>query len=71
LLEQGGNQDLRDFFAKYDLHDHKNIKEKYTSKAAAFYRRRNQALAMKAVFSETEPEYDEGRTLLDGTKLAG
>lgn len=68
-LEQGGNKKLRDFFEAYNLHDCKDLKVKYQTKAADYYRRRNLALATGNQFSEPEPSVDEGRTLLNGSTL--
>lgn len=65
-LEQGGNQKLLEFLTKYNLHDVKDFKVKYTSKAADYYRRRNLAMATGNEFSEPEPSVMDGRTLMNG-----
>lgn len=44
-MESGGNKKLQDFFNVYSLNDIYDIKVKYSTKAADFYRRRNAALA--------------------------
>lgn len=69
MLEQGGNQKFRDFMQQYDLHKITDMKVLYNSKAAAFYRKRNQASSANQPFSEDEPSYEEGRTLLDGRQI--
>jgi hypothetical protein len=46
-----------------------DIKIKYNTKAADFYRRMNNAKALMLPFTEEEPSYEEGRFLLDGRKL--
>ena len=68
-LEQGGNQKLFDFFKQYNLHELNNIKIRYQTKAADYYRRRNAALATGAAFGEPEPSFEDGRTLLNGNLL--
>jgi hypothetical protein len=39
------------------------------TKAADFYRRRNNAIAMNLLFTESEPSFEDGRTLLNGSTL--
>jgi len=51
------------------LHEVKDVKIKYLTKAAEFYRRKNLALATGKPFEESEPSFDEGRTLLNGNTL--
>ena len=68
-MEQGGNDKLKDFFALYDLNGVSDIKVKYNTKAADFYRRRNNALALGQPFDEEAPDTHSGRTLLDGRRL--
>ena len=46
-MEQGGNRKLQDFMAKYALTDDIDIKVKYNTKAADYYRQRNLALALE------------------------
>ena len=46
-----------------------DIKIKYNTRAADYYIRMNNAKAIDLQFSEDEPSYEEGRTLLDGRKL--
>lgn len=62
LIEHGGNQKLKEFLAKYDLNS-AEIKDKYTSNAAVWYRKTLAAVAFgqPGSFSEPEPSYDEGR----------
>lgn len=69
LIEEGGNAALRQFFQTYDLNDIYDIKIKYNTKAADYYRRMNNAKAMMQPFTEEIPTYEEGRTLLDGRRL--
>ena len=69
MIEEGGNAALRQFFQTYDLNDIYDIKIKYNTKAADYYRRMNNAKAMMQPFTEEIPTYEEGRTLLDGRRL--
>jgi len=68
-MEQGGNDKLKDFFALYDLNDVFDIKVKYNTVAADYYRRRNLALSQGTPFEEEAPDRQAGRTLLDGRRL--
>lgn len=68
-MEQGGNRKLQAFFAEYNLSDVYDIKVKYNTKAADYYRRRNSALAQGQPFEEAAPDVTIGRTLLDGRRL--
>ena len=68
-MEQGGNGKLQNFLANYSLTDVYDIKVKYNTKAADFYRRRNNALALGQPFEEEAPDVHVGRTLLDGRRL--
>ena len=52
------------------MHKITDVKLLYNSKAAAFYRKRNQATSANQPFSEEEPNYEEGRTLLDGRRIS-
>lgn len=69
LMEQGGNGKLQEFLNKYQLDDVYDIKVKYNTRAADYYRRRNNAMVTKQEFTEAEPALDVGRTLLDGRRL--
>ena len=60
-MSSGGNDKLAEFFDRYDLNAEKDIKVRYATKAAAYYRKRNAALATAADFTEEEPSYEEGR----------
>lgn len=68
-MQQGGNAKLQEFMGTYGLQDVYDIKVKYNTKAADFYRRRNNALALNLPFEEEAPNVHNGRTLLDGRKL--
>ena len=68
-MEQGGNRKLQQFFVEYDLNDVYDIKVKYNTRAADYYRRRNLALAQNLSFEEPAPTIEIGRTLLDGRRL--
>lgn len=46
-----------------------DIKVKYNTKAADFYRRMNNARALGTPLSEEEPSYDDGRQLTDGRMI--
>ena len=69
LIEEGGNQKLKAFFQTYDLNEVYDIKVKYNTKAADYYRRMNNAKALMLPFTEEIPAYEEGRTMMDGRKL--
>ena len=69
LIEEGGNGKLREYFQTYELNDVYDIKIKYNTKAADYYRRMNNAKAMMKPFTEEIPTYDEGRVMMDGRKL--
>jgi hypothetical protein len=51
LLEEGGNQKLRDFCESYKLME-VDIQHRYNTKALEFYRRRNESTAMGTDFHE-------------------
>ena len=68
-MQQGGNRKLAEFLAVYSLTDVIDIKVKYNTKAADYYRRRNNALALATPFEESPPDVHVGRTLLDGRRL--
>ena len=68
-MERGGNRALQDFLSEYALTDIVDIKVKYNTKAADYYRRRANALATGQEFTEEQPEVHVGRTLLDGRRL--
>ena len=69
LISSGGNSKLKTFFKKYDLDQVYDTKIKYNTRAAEYYRKMNNALALNNTFSEEEPSYDDGRTLTDGRRL--
>lgn len=68
-MENGGNRKLHEFFSNYSLNDIYDIKVKYSTKAAEFYRKRNAAQAQNQPFEEEAPDIHVGRTLVDGRKL--
>lgn len=68
-MESGGNKKLQEYLNEYALADVIDIKVKYNTKAADYYRRRNNALATNQEFNEEQPEVHVGRTLLDGRRL--
>ena len=57
----GGNDKLREYFAKYGLNEVKEIKLKYITMAAQYYRRRNKAIALGEPFGQAELSFKEGR----------
>ena len=69
LIEEGGNAKLKAFFQTYDLNEIYDVKIKYNTKAADYYRRMNNAKALMLPFTEEIPGYEEGRTMMDGRKL--
>ena len=68
-MQNGGNRKLQEFLSQYELQDVYDIKIKYNTRAADFYRRRNLAEATGQEFTEETPTIDQGRTLLDGRRL--
>ena len=62
----GGNQPLYQFFQEYEL-DAKTIKEKYSSRAFAWYRKRHYALCEGTTLSEERPSKNWNERL-DKTK---
>ena len=68
-MEAGGNRKLKEFFAFYNLNDVYDIKVKYSTLAADYYRRRNYKLSEGKTISEEAPSFEHGRTLLDGRRL--
>ena len=68
-MENGGNRKLHNYLSVYSLNDVYDIKVKYNTKAAEFYRRRNAAEALGTPFSENPPDVHVGRTLIDGRRL--
>ena len=69
LIEEGGNAKLKAFFQTYDLNEIYDVKIKYNTKAADYYRRMNNAKALMLLFTEEIPGYEDGRTMMDGRKL--
>lgn len=57
LMEQGGNQRLRAFFRQHNISDDTPIRQKYSTRAAEWYRRNLRALAEG---SELPPPLPEG-----------
>lgn len=51
-MESGGNKKLQEYLNEYALADVIDIKVKYNTKAADYYRRRNNALAINQAFNE-------------------
>ena len=68
-MENGGNKKLQEYLSDYSLNDVYDIKVRYNTKAADFYRRRNAAEALNQEFDEGAPDVQVGRTLLDGRRL--
>lgn len=60
MMKHGGNQPLCEFFDKYNLNE-EEIKTKYTTVAAQYYRKKLLALANGQSLMESEPQYEEGR----------
>ncbi len=68
-MQNGGNRKFQEYLSQYELQDVKDIKVKYNTRAADYYRRRNLAQAMGDEFTEEAPTIDQGRTMLDGRRL--
>lgn len=66
-MEHGGNHKLSEYLDKYDLNS-EDIKVKYNTKAAQWYRKRLAASANGIIdhFTDSELEYNEGKKLADG-----
>ena len=60
---------MRTFLQRYDLETIQDIKVKYTTKAAAYYREKLQASANNKQMKYLAPSFDDGRVLLDGRRL--
>ena len=61
-MENGGNIKFKEFLERYDLNT-EDIKVKYVTKSAQYYRKRLAAITNTYPLSEDEPEYNEGRML--------
>jgi hypothetical protein len=70
LLQSGGNSTLHEYCEVYNLNQ-VDIKQKYTTKALHYYRRRNEAKALEREFNEPELSVEEGRMFPDGSSLDG
>ena len=58
-MQNGGNRKFYEFLSQYELQDVKDIKLKYNTRAADYYRRRNLAQAMGSEdFTEELPTID-------------
>ena len=68
LMENGGNRRLSEFLERYDLAK-EEIKVKYTTIAAQYYRKRLASLANNIPLLDEEPEYEAGRKMIDGKSL--
>ena len=68
-MEEGGNSKFKEFLSSFGLDQTKDIKIKYKTKAADFYRRILEAEVSNKEFNEDLPTYTEGRFLLDGRNL--
>ena len=67
-LEFGGNQNLAEYFDKYDLWSEQNTywqDMRYFTIAADFYRKKLQYLSKDKKFDFEPPPYSEGRKLID------
>jgi hypothetical protein len=71
LMEHGGNHKLNEFYDKFDLLS-QDIKIKYNTKAAQWYRKTLAANAFGSPnsFTEPEPDYDEGKKLIESSGAA-
>ena len=68
LIKAGGNNKLKEYFKRFGLDNIYDTKIKYNTKAADYYRKRNNAQALELNFNEDEPSYAEGRMLTDGKR---
>ena len=59
----GGNKNLKQFFAEFDLLD-EPASNKYTMQAAHWYRKQLRAQALDQEFTCERPEYSEGKTIM-------
>lgn len=59
---------MKEHLDKYDLNS-EDIRVKYTTQAALHYRKKLASEASGAEFSESAPEYEEGRKGLDGKTI--
>ena len=69
MIENGGNSRFRAYLEKYDLLKVSDLKVRYSTRAAEYYRQKLEALATGVELEEQEPSIAEGRRLLDGRQL--
>lgn len=69
LMEEGGNTRFKAFLQTYLLDEIHDIKVKYNTKAASYYRRMIEAKATMQDFDELKLSLSEGRCLIDGRAL--
>ena len=60
---------MRTFLQRYDLETIQDLKVRYATKAAAYYREKLQSQANNAQIKYLAPSFDDGRVLLDGRRL--
>ena len=59
MMQTGGNRQLKEFYAKYDIND-VEVPKKYSTNAAAHWRERLKTLAECGNFNEPAPDYQTG-----------
>ena len=67
-MDEGGNSKLNAFFDEYNISD-LDIKTKYNTVAASYYRRMLEAKATGQEFLELQPSLAEGRSVPDLRRL--
>eukprot|EP00347_Sterkiella_histriomuscorum_P007622 403348208 len=68
MMRVGGNQQFQEYLEKYNL-DKEQPMVKYQTKAAQSYRKRLTAMASNSQVQDEDLDYDEGRTMSDGTTV--
>lgn len=61
MMSLGGNKNLKQFFAEFNLLDEEN---RYKTIAAQYYRQRLRAVSYDEAFFQDKPDYLEGKTII-------
>ncbi len=61
MMSLGGNKNLKQFFAEFNLLDEEN---RYKTIAGQYYRQRLRAVSYDEAFFQDKPDYLEGKTII-------
>lgn len=64
----GGNKKLRAYFQNYDLND-ESVEQRYTTRAAEFYRLQLRAMCESIPFGDKKPSYELGREQIPAEEM--